>query len=97
MPRMTGTESRRRKISITLSQDAMGMIEQMASWKGGSYLSHVIEDCIRQVHRRWEKDNRRSISKPITRRAPTRAQMDAIERATATVAATKRRRRAPEA
>lgn len=81
MPRMTGNEGRRRKLSVSLSEDAILMIEQIAAWQGGSYLSHVIEDCVREVHRRLEKENRRSIAKPHARRAPTRAQLDALERA----------------
>lgn len=91
MPRMTGNDGvPRRKISISISEEALKMIEQMAQSQGGSFISHVIEDCVRQVHRRWAKENRRIAKVP--KRSPTRAQREALVRATRTVS-TKRRRR----
>jgi metal-responsive CopG/Arc/MetJ family transcriptional regulator len=93
---MTGNDGARRKISISISEEALAMIEQMAQSQGGSFVSHVIEDCVRQTHRRWEKENRRTpAKKPIPKRVPTRAQRDALVRGTKTVESKRRRRGKP--
>ena len=90
MPRMTGSDGERVKTSISISAEAFRMIEEMAQSQGGSYVSHVIEDAVRQLHKRWQKENRRRPTVP--KRAPTRAQRDALARATRTVSSKRRRR-----
>jgi hypothetical protein len=95
MPRMMGNDGKRQKISITLSEEALEMIGRMAESQGGSYVSHIVEDCVRKQYRRWEKEHRRTSlpMKPVPKRAPTPAQRVALERAGKTVATKKRRRR----
>jgi metal-responsive CopG/Arc/MetJ family transcriptional regulator len=94
MPRMMGNDGKRRKISVTLSEEAMEMIGSMAESQGGSYVSHVIEDCVRKEYRRWQKEHRRTTMpmKPVPKRSPTKAQRVALEQATKTVSKKRRRR-----
>lgn len=67
MPRMAGSDGPKRKVSLTLSQEAFDMIEQVAAARGGNYYSRIVEEAIRVYHARLMKDG--TLSRSIQVRA----------------------------
>jgi hypothetical protein len=86
MGKLVGADERlpRKRVNVTLSEEGLGMIEEIAMARGGAYISQIIEECVREFHKRWQKG--RGLRK-IKQRRPsptnrlTKAQREALDKA----------------